>query len=158
MWELDHKEGWELKNCCFWTVILEKTLESPLVCKKIKPVNPKENQPWIFIGRTDAEAETPMFWHLMRRANPLEKTLLLRKKEDRRRGWQRIRWLYVITNSMDMSLSNLRRWWRIRKPLCCSPQSCKALGTTAWLNKDERRRIKAPNKYDAMCAFTELYI
>ena len=62
MWELDHKEGWELKNWCFWTVVLEKTLESPLDCKNIKPVNPKGNQPWIFIGRTDAEAEAPIVW------------------------------------------------------------------------------------------------
>ena len=59
MWELDHKEGWALKNWCFWTVVLEKTLESPLDCK-IKPANPRGNQPWIFIGRTDAEAETPI--------------------------------------------------------------------------------------------------
>ena len=60
MWELDHKEGWVPKNCCFWTVLLEKTLESPLDWKKIKPVNPKEKQHWVFIGRTDAEA--PIFW------------------------------------------------------------------------------------------------
>ena len=59
MWELDHKESWALKNWCFWNVVLEKTLENPLDCKEIKPVNPKENQPWIFILRTDAEAETP---------------------------------------------------------------------------------------------------
>ena len=62
MWELDHKEGWMPKNWCFWTVVLEKTLESPLDCKEIKPVNPKENQSWIFIGRTGAEAETPILW------------------------------------------------------------------------------------------------
>ena len=62
MWELDHKEGWALKNWCFLTVVLEKTLESPLVCKEIKPVNPKGNQSWIFIGRSDAEAEAPIFW------------------------------------------------------------------------------------------------
>ena len=62
MWELDYKESWALKNWCFWTVVLEKTLESPLGCKKIKPVNPKGNQSWIFIGRTDAEAETPILW------------------------------------------------------------------------------------------------
>ena len=62
MWELDHKESWVLKNWCFWTVVLEKTLESPLDCKEIKPVNPKGNQPWIFIGRTHAEAETPILW------------------------------------------------------------------------------------------------
>ena len=62
MWELDHKESWALKNWCFWTVVLEKTLESPLDCKEITPVNPKGNQSWIFIGRTDDEAETPIFW------------------------------------------------------------------------------------------------
>ena len=62
MWELDHKEGWALKKWCFWTVVLEKTLESPLNCKKIKPANPKGNQSWIFIGRTDAEAEALILW------------------------------------------------------------------------------------------------
>ena len=62
MWELDHKEGWAPKNWCFWTVVLEKTLESPLDCKEIQPVNPKGNQSWIFIGRTDAEAEAPILW------------------------------------------------------------------------------------------------
>ena len=62
MWELDHKEGWAQKNWCFWTVVLEKTLESPLDCKEIQPVNPKGNQSWIFIGRTDAAAETPILW------------------------------------------------------------------------------------------------
>ena len=62
MWKLDHKEGWAPKNWCFWTVVLEKTLESSLDSKEIKPVNPKGNQPWIFIARSDAEAETPVFW------------------------------------------------------------------------------------------------
>ena len=62
MWELDHKEGWALKNWCFWTVVLEKTLESPLDCNEIQPVHPKGDQSWIFIGRTDAEAETPILW------------------------------------------------------------------------------------------------
>ena len=62
MWELDYKESWALKNWCFWTVVLEKTPESPLDGKEIKPVNPKGNQLWIFIGRTDAEAETPVLW------------------------------------------------------------------------------------------------
>ena len=62
MWELDYKESWAPKNWCFWTVVLEKTLESPLVCKEIKPFNPKGNQSWMFIGRTDAEAETPILW------------------------------------------------------------------------------------------------
>ena len=62
MWELNYKESWALKNWCFWTVVLEKTHESPLDCKEIKPVSPKGNQPWIFIGRTDVEAETPILW------------------------------------------------------------------------------------------------
>ena len=62
MWELDYKESWVPKNWCFWTVVLEKTLESPLDCKEIQPVHPKENQSWIFIGRTDVEADTPVLW------------------------------------------------------------------------------------------------
>ena len=62
MWELDHKEGWALKNCCFQTVVLKKTLESPLNCKEIQSVHPKGNQPWIFTGRTDAEVEVPKLW------------------------------------------------------------------------------------------------
>ena len=77
MWELDYKESWALKNWCFWTVVWDKTLESPLDCKEIKPVNPKGNQSWIFNGRTDAEAETPILGHLMWRTNSLEKTLML---------------------------------------------------------------------------------
>ena len=62
MWELDYKESWALKNWCFWTVVLEKTLEGPLDSKEIQPVHPKGNQSWMFLGRTDAEAETPIFW------------------------------------------------------------------------------------------------
>ena len=109
MWELDHKEGWAPKNWCFWTVVLEKTLKSPLDSKEIKPVNPKGNQPWIFIRRTDAEAETPIFGYLMQRADSFEKTLILWKIEGRRRrGQQRMKWLDGITNSMVMNLSKLR--------------------------------------------------
>ena len=93
MWELDHKEGWVLKNWCFWTVVLEKTLESPLDCKEIKSANPKGNQSWIYIGRTDAEAETPIFCHLMQRAESLEKTPMLNIEGMRRRGGQKMRWL-----------------------------------------------------------------
>ena len=108
MWELDHKESWAPKNWCFWTVVLEKTLESPFDSKEIKPVNPKGNQSWIFIGRTNAEAKTPVLGHLMWRTDSLENNLMLGKIEcGRRKGWQRIRWVDCITNSMDISLSRL---------------------------------------------------
>ena len=101
MWELDCKEGWALKNWCFQTVVLEKTLQSPLDSKEIKSVNPKGNQPWIFTGRTDAKALK--FRWLMQRADSLEKTLLLGKIESRRRKrWQRMRRLDSITNSQRL--------------------------------------------------------
>ena len=107
MWELDHKESWVPKNWCFWTVVLEKTLEGPLDCKEIQPVHPKGNQIWILTGRTDAEA--PILGPPEQRADSLEKTLKLGKTEGRRRrGRQRMRWLEGITDSMDMSLSELR--------------------------------------------------
>ena len=106
MWELDCEENWEPKNWCFWTVVLEKTLESPLDCKEIHPVHPKGDQSWVFIGRTDAEAEAPILWPLD--ADSFEKTLMLGKIEGRRRrGWQRIRWLNGITSLMDMNSGKL---------------------------------------------------
>ena len=92
-------------------MVLEKTLESPLDCKEIQPVHPKGDQSWVFIGRTDAEAETPIYFgHLMRRTDSSEKTLMLGKIEGRRRrGRQRMRWLDGITNSMHMGLGRLRQ-------------------------------------------------
>ena len=105
MWELDYKGSWAPKNWCFWTVVLEKTLEILLDCKEIQPVHPKGNQSWIFIGRTDAEAETPILWP----PDSLEKTLILGKIEGgRRREQHRMRWLDGIKDSMDISLSRLQ--------------------------------------------------
>ena len=108
MWELNYKESWAPKNWCFWTVVLEKTLESPLDCKEIQPVHPKGDQSWLFIGRSDV-LKLQYFGHLMRRSDSFEKTLMLGKIEGRRRrGQQRMRWLDGITNLMDMGLGGLR--------------------------------------------------
>ena len=114
MWELDHKESWKPKNWCLWTVVLEETVESPLDCKEIQPVHPKGDQSWVFFGRNDVKAETPVLWP------PHAKSWLIGKDPDarcsislppegRRRGWQRMTWSDGITDSVDMSLSKLRR-------------------------------------------------
>ena len=103
VWNLDYKESWAPKNWCFQIVVLEKTLESPLDSQKIKPVNPKGNQPWTFIGMTDAEAEAPVPWP------PGAKNWLIRKRpyagkiEGRRRGWKKMRCVYDITNLRHMN-------------------------------------------------------
>ena len=118
MWELDSEESWALKNWCFWTVVLEKTLESPLDCKEIQPVHPKGDQFWVFIGRTDAEAETPILWP------PDVKSWLIGKDPDAGRDWRAggegddrgwdgrmaspTRWTWVWVNS--------RSWWWTGSP------------------------------------------
>ena len=118
MWELDYKESWALKNWCFWTVVLEKTLESPLDCKEIQPVHPKWDQTWVFLGGTDAEAETPILWPLG------VKSWLIGKDPDAGRDWglkkkvmtggdgwmaSPTRWTWVWVN--------FRSWWWTGRPI-----------------------------------------
>ena len=110
MWELDYKESWALKNWCFWTVVLEKTLESLLDCKEIQPVHLKEISPEYSLERLMLKLKLQYFGHLMWRADSLKKTLMLGKIEGGRPGRQRMKSLDGITNSMDMSLSKLQEF------------------------------------------------
>ena len=143
MWELDHKEGCVPKNWCLWTVVLEKTLESPLDCKDIKSVNPKGNPSWVFIGRTDVEAETPNFGHLMWRTDSLEKTLMLGKIEGwKRRGRQGMSFLDGKTDMLDMSLSKLQLWLWTGKSGVLQSMGWKESDTTEQLNWTDRKPMQ----------------
>ena len=140
MWELDHKESWASKNWCFWTVVLEKTLDSPLDSKEsIQPINPKGNQSWIFIGRTDTEAETPIFWP------PDVKNWVIGKEPDAERDW---RWEEKVVKENEMV------GWHHRlnghefeqasgvgegqgSLVCCSSWGFEESDTTEWLNWTE---------------------
>ena len=122
---VDHKKGWVLKNWCFWAVGLEKTLESPLDCKEIKPVNPKGHQSWIFIGSTDAEAKAPILWP------PDVKSWLTRKDPDDR-------WLDGNSDSMDMSLSNLQEIVKDREAWCAVVMGHKEQDTTEQMNNNNK--------------------
>ena len=136
MRELDHKESWALKNWCFWTVVLEKTLESPLDCKEIQPVHPKGDQSWVFIGRTDVEAETPILW------SPDTKNWLIGKAPDAGKDWRReekgttedemVGWHHRLNGREFEQALGVGDWQG--SLACCSPWGYKESDTTEWLN------------------------
>ena len=137
MWELDHKEGWALKNWCFWTVVLEKTLKSPLDCKEIQPGNPKWNQSWIFIGTDD---EAPVLWP------PDTKSQLIRKDPDAGKDWRQekgmtedemVGWHHRLNGHEFDQAPEVGDGQE--SLMCCSPQGRKELDTTEWLNNNEIR-------------------
>ena len=138
MWELDHKECWEPKNWCFWTVVLEKTLESSLDCKEIKPVNPKGNQPWILIGKTDAEAEAPVL------EPPDVKSQLIGKNLDAGKDWgqeeegatedEMTGWHHQLNgHQFEQALGDGEGPESLA---CCSPWDCKESDPTGWLKNN----------------------
>ena len=136
MWELDYKESWAPENWCFWTVMLEKTLESPLDCKETKPVNPKGNQSWIFIEGLMLKLKLQYFGHLIRRTDSLQKTLMLGKiGARRRRGWpedEMVGWHHWLNGHEFNQAPGVGYGQGIL--VCCSPWGHKELDTTERLN------------------------
>ena len=138
MWELDYKESWAPKNGCFWTVVVEETLESPLDCKEIQPVHPKENQSWIFIGRTDAEADTPILWP------PDVKSWVIWKDPDAGKDWG---WEEKGTTGWGNWMASPTRWTWVWLNSgvgggqggleCFGSRGCKESDTTEQLNRTE---------------------
>ena len=145
MWELVYKESWAMKNWCFWSVVLEKTLESPLDCREIQPVHPKGNQSWILIGKTDAEAETPILWTPLR-TDSFENPLMLGKIEGGRKrddtggnGWMasQTQWTWVWVGSGS--------WWWTGRPGMLQSMGCKESDMTEWLNWTESSPVMLSN-------------
>ena len=138
IWELDYKESWAPKNWCFWTVVLEKTLESPLDARKSNQSILKEISPGYSLEGLMLKLKLQYFGHLMRRTDLLEKTLMLGGIGGRRRrGWHRMRWLDDITDSLDMSGQVPGVGDGQGSLVCCSPWSRKEFDTTEWLNWTE---------------------
>ena len=142
MWQLDHKEGWETKNWCFWTVVLEKTLECPVDCKEIQPVNPKGDQSWISIERTDAEAVAPILWP------PDAKNRLIRQEPDAGKDWRQeesgttdddmVGWYHQLDgHEFEQALGDGKGQGNLA---CCSPQGCKESDVTEQPNNSLKKR------------------
>ena len=158
MWELDSEESWAPKNSCFWTVMLEKTLESPLDRKEIQPVYSKGDQFWVFFGRNDAKAETPLLWP------PHVKSWLIGKDSDAGRDWgqegkwrQRRRWLDGITDSIYIErLDGPEFWWTPGVGdgqgglVCCNLWGRKESDTTEWLNWTDKYHVSNKQKIKVM--------
>ena len=145
MWELDHKESWALKNWCFWTVVLEKTLESSLDCKESQPVHPKGNQSWIFTGRTDARAEAPILWP------PDAKSWLIRKDPNAEKDWRQEKkgttdgWMASPTHWTWVWASS-RRWWRTEKPGVLQSMGSQGVGHD-WVIEQQRKIYRIQSSY-----------